>query len=93
LLNDHLAVGAELPDVRAAYRELQAAYARRYRILRRLQRLLRGWYDPPLGNVLGAFAGGLMHRYLARVYWDVAAPIEPAASFRPARGVLVGLPA
>ncbi|MFY9615235.1 MAG: NAD(P)/FAD-dependent oxidoreductase [Candidatus Dormiibacterota bacterium] len=83
IIND-IADGRSAAEARAAYRELQAGYARRYRILRGLQRGLRGWPDPPLGRGLRLLEGGAIYRYLARVYWDIAAPIEPTPAPRPA---------
>jgi flavin-dependent dehydrogenase len=60
------------------YRALQARYARRYRLLRQAQSVLRGWPDPPVGTFLAAFSRGFMYSWLCRKYWEVAAPIAPA---------------
>jgi flavin-dependent dehydrogenase len=67
------------------YRVQQARYERRYRLLRRAQRLLRNWPDPPVGTFLAAFSHGFMYSWLCRKYWQVAAPIMPAAGFPAAR--------
>ena len=93
LLNDHLEGRRTVTEARAAYDELQAGYARRYGILRRLQRVLRGWPDPPLGWAFGRLNGGPLYRYLARVYWEVAAPVEPARLRRTAPATVEGAPA
>jgi flavin-dependent dehydrogenase len=92
-LNRHLDGLCSVEEARASYRELQAGYARRYRLLRGLQRGLRGWPDPPLGRALGLLHGGAVYRYLARAYWEVAAPIAPAAVGRGALGASAGVPA
>jgi flavin-dependent dehydrogenase len=66
----------------AAYDELQGLYTRRYRWLRRAQRVLRGWPDPPVGMMARALTMGALYRYATRLYWEVAAPIEPVSRFR-----------
>jgi menaquinone-9 beta-reductase len=66
------------------YSKQQARYERRYRLLRQAQTLLRGWPDPPVGSFLAAFSRGFMYSWLCRKYWEVAAPILPAAAIAPA---------
>jgi flavin-dependent dehydrogenase len=61
------------------YRALQERFEKRYRLLRLAQRALRGWPDPPVGTFFRAFSRGFTYRWLCRVYWEVAAPILPAA--------------
>ncbi|MDP9325491.1 MAG: NAD(P)/FAD-dependent oxidoreductase [Candidatus Dormibacteraeota bacterium] len=90
IINDHLEGGRSAAEAGAQYRQLQAGYSRRYRVLRGLQRGLRGWPDPPLGRALQFLDGGAVYRYLARVYWEVAAPIEPAPALQPASMELKG---
>jgi flavin-dependent dehydrogenase len=79
-LNDELEGRANRDATRAAYASLQRAYARRYRWLRRLQLIMRGWPDPPLGILLRAFAGGFMFRRVSDSYWNLAAPILPGVT-------------
>jgi flavin-dependent dehydrogenase len=58
------------------YRALQARFEKRYQLLRRAQRALRGWPDQPVGTFLAAFSSGFMYEWLCRSYWEVAAPIR-----------------
>jgi menaquinone-9 beta-reductase len=74
-------------DAAGAYAALQAEHTRQYRILRGAQAWLRGWPDPPLGWLLRNYAAERsLYRWVSRMYWEVAAPIVPAAA-RPARAV------
>jgi len=85
-LNDELGGRCNRGQVRHAYRALQAGYQRRYQWLRRAQRLLQGWPDPPLGAFFRTFAGeGWLYRYVSGLYWQLAAPVLPFAELRPAR--------
>jgi flavin-dependent dehydrogenase len=79
IIDQHLA--GDIPHSLALemYRAHQARYQRRYRLLRQAQTILRGWPDPPVGTFLAAFSRGFLYSGLCRKYWEVAAPILPAA--------------
>ncbi|MGI8609593.1 MAG: NAD(P)/FAD-dependent oxidoreductase [Candidatus Dormibacteria bacterium] len=80
LLNEVISGGRTRFEAAGAYSALQAEHARRYRLLRGAQSWLRGWPDPPMGWFFRNYASqGALHRWLSRAYWDVAAPIIPAA--------------
>ena len=85
LLNAVISGDLELDSARGAYSTLQRRYERRYRWLRQAQALLNGWPDPPIGLFFQAFSKGVLYRWLCGVYWEVAAPILPAARPNPAR--------
>ena len=85
IIDQHLAGSVSMSLALDMYRNLQARYERRYRLLRRGQTLLRGWPDPPVGSFLAAFSRGFMYSWLCRKYWELAAPILPAAAV-PAAG-------
>ncbi|HEV1997497.1 MAG TPA: NAD(P)/FAD-dependent oxidoreductase [Candidatus Dormibacteraeota bacterium] len=78
-------------EAAAAYTALQQEHARKYRILRGAQVGLRGWPDPPMGSFFRTYAAeGALYRWLSRAYWDIAAPLLPAAAV-PARGAVVAM--
>jgi flavin-dependent dehydrogenase len=78
LLNGERAGLRSRSEILRTYSEMQGAYQRRYRWLRRMQRVLRGWPDPPVGWFFRAFARGFLYEWICGNYWEVAAPIEPA---------------
>ncbi|MEA2646031.1 MAG: hypothetical protein QOE92_1114 [Chloroflexota bacterium] len=93
LLNREREPGAARAATLAAYAALQDEYARRYRWLRWAQRVLRGWPDPPVGLMARVVTRGALYRVATRMYWEVAAPILPAAAGVPARPRPVAVPA
>ena len=88
LVNRELAGAAGRAETVAAYSALQGRYAGKYRLLRLAQRGLRGWPDPPVTPFFRVVARqGRLYRWIGRRYWDIAAPIQPAAVVRRLREV------
>jgi len=94
LLNAERDGGQGRDETRARYAALHWSFARRYEWLRRAQRLLRGWPDPPLGWFFRAFRRqGRVYDSVSRRYWELAAPILPAPQLYGVHAAGVEVPA